>query len=198
MAPMEAPSPTDEALMQRYAAGEVAAFDELYGRYELPLWRYLLRHSGDRAAAEELAQDVWFTVAREAPRFRVDGRFTPWLYTLARNRLIDRLRTLTRHASLDAPGEAEPDTPLVELLADTRGTTPEQDLDRDEQGRAILAALEQLPQEQREAFVLQVDAGLSVEEIATITGTGFETAKSRLRYARERLKALLRDHAWTT
>ena len=194
---MTAPGITDEALVQRYAAGEVAAFDELYGRHERPLWRYLLRECGDRAAAEELAQEVWFAVAREAPRFRPDGRFTAWLYTFARNRAIDRLRTLKRHVSLDeSPDDGA--APLVERLADASGSTPEQDFDRAEQRRAILAALDRLPDEQREAFVLQVDSGLSVEEIATITGTGFETAKSRLRYARERLKAMLREAAWTS
>jgi RNA polymerase sigma-70 factor, ECF subfamily len=194
MAPMEAPATTDEALLRRYAAGEVAAFDLLYGRHELPLWRYILRRSGDRAAADELAQEVWFAVAREATRFRSDGRFRPWLYTMARNRVIDRARTAKWHTSLDvAPAGSE--IPLVEQLIDERVRTPEQALESGEQGRAVLAALEQLPPEQRESFILQVDAGLTVEEIAAVTGTRFETAKSRLRYARERLKSLLQDFA---
>lgn len=192
---------TDEALLRRYAAGEAAAFDALYERHEQPLWRYVLRHARDRAAAEEIAQDVWFAVAREAPRFRPDGRSTPWLYTMARNRVIDRVRTTHRHASLEETGTAGEDGPgsaLAERLADEDAPTPETQAEREEQGRAILAALGQLPAEQREAFVLQADSGLSVEEIAAVTGCGFETAKSRLRYARERLRALLRDHAWTS
>lgn len=64
-----------------------------------------------------------------------------------------------------------------------------------DQGQAILAALAILPAEQREAFVLQAESGMSVEQIASVTGTSFETAKSRLRYARDKLKALLRDYA---
>jgi len=194
MAPMEAPASTDEALLQRYAGGDASAFDELYARHELPLWRYVLRSSRDRAAAEELTQEVWFAVAREAGRFGAEARFVPWLYTVARNRLIDRVRTTRRQVSLDEPAN-EDGAPRVEALVDPSGATPEVEVETIEQGRAILAALDALPVEQREAFVLQADAGLTVEEIATVTGTGFETAKSRLRYARERLKALLRAYA---
>jgi RNA polymerase sigma-70 factor (ECF subfamily) len=175
---------TDEALMSRYAAGDATAFDQLYERHELPLWRYILRHSGNRANAEELMQEVWFAVAREAARFRVDAKFTSWLYTMARNRIIDRHRT--SHAGVDDE---------VDSMTDERSPSPLQAAEQAELGQSILAALDRLPREQREAFVLQADSGLSVEEIATVTGTTFETAKSRLRYARERLKDLLREHA---
>jgi len=175
---------TDEALMGRYVAGDVPAFDTLYERHELPLWRYILRHSGNRANAEELMQDVWFAVAREAPRFRTDAKFTSWLYTMARNRIIDRYRTSHGHVAAD-----------MEMLVDEHSPSPLQAAEQAELGELILVALDRLPREQREAFVLQVDSGLSVEQIATVTGTTFETAKSRLRYARDRLKDLLREHA---
>jgi len=184
----------DELLIARYAAGDTVAFDELYARHEQPLWRYLLRQCASRATAEELMQDVWFAVAREAPRFRPEGRFTPWLYAIARHRAIDQLRGLRRHASLDDTADDE-SLPLGESLADERSPQPADDAERGEQRDAILAALQQLPALQREAFVLQADCGLGLEEIATITGTSFETAKSRLRYAREKLKLLLRDYA---
>jgi len=183
----------DEALIARYAAGDAAAFEQLYARHELPLWRYVLRQCASRATAEELVQEVWFAVAREAPRFRRDGRFTPWLYTIARHRLIDQLRGIRRHDSLDdADGEGRP---LAERLPDEQSPQPFDEAERGEQRDAILAALDQLPALQREAFVLQADCDLGLEEIATITGTSFETAKSRLRYARDKLKALLRDYA---
>lgn len=175
---------TDEALMSRYAAGDVPAFDQLYLRHELPLWRYILRHSGNRSTAEELMQEVWFAVAREATRFRRDARFTSWLYTMARNRIIDRYRTSHPHVGVE-----------TELLADELSPSPLQAASDAELGASLVAALNSLPREQREAFVLQVDSGLSVEEIATVTGTTFETAKSRLRYARDRLRTLLREHA---
>jgi RNA polymerase sigma factor (sigma-70 family) len=179
---MDASATSDEALMQRYVAGEVAAFDALYERHELPLWRYVLRHCGNRATAEEIMQDVWFAVARQATQFRPDARFTSWLYTMARNRVIDRHRTSHVHPGLDGT-EAD------------RSPSPAEAAEQSQMGQTILAALDQLPREQREAFVLQVDAGLTVEQIASITGTSFETTKSRLRYARDRLRDLLREHA---
>jgi RNA polymerase sigma factor (sigma-70 family) len=192
---MDSASTTDEALLLRYAAGEVAAFEMLYQRHERPLWRYLLRHGGaERALAEELAQEVWFAVAREAPRFRPDGRFCSWLYAIARHRLIDAARKRRAVVSLDAPVPGT-DEPLIDGIADETAANPERQAERAEQGRALLAALAELPEEQREAFVLQVDADLAIDEIATVTGTRFETVKSRLRYARERLRALLREHA---
>jgi RNA polymerase sigma-70 factor (ECF subfamily) len=191
---MNSAAPTDETLVARYAAGDVAAFAALYERHELPLWRFLVRLCRDRATAEDLMQETWFAVTREAPRFRPDGRFAPWLYTIARHRVIDRHRITRATISLDATGTDDDDTPAMQL-ADERSLTPLAVSEQVEQGGAILAALARLPQEQREAFVLQAEGDLSVEEIAEVTGTTFETAKSRLRYARDKLKALLREHA---
>jgi RNA polymerase sigma factor (sigma-70 family) len=191
---MSSAAPTDEALVARYAAGDVGAFEVLYERHEQPLWRFLLRLCRDRAAAEELMQETWFAVTREAARFRVEARFAPWLYSIARHRVIDRHRAARATESLDVVNAAG-DEPLIALLADERSPSPPAVTERIDQGRAILAALGQLPLEQRDAFLLQVEGGLSVEEIAQATGTSFETAKSRLRYARDKLKALLRDHA---
>lgn len=187
---------SDEALIARYAAGDVAAFDALYARHEAPLWRFLLRLCRDRATAEELTQETWFAVAREAPRFRADGRFMPWLYTIARNRVIDRHRQTRPLVSLDAaPAGADDDAPLLARLPDDTAATPEAGSAQLELGAALLAALQRLPDAQREVFLLQVEADLTVEDIATVTGTTFETAKSRLRYARDKLRVLLQEYA---
>ncbi len=191
---MSSAAPTDEALIARHAAGDVAAFEVLYERHELPLWRYLLRQCRDRATAEELMQETWFAVTREAARFHPDGRFAPWLYTIARHRVIDRHRASRPTESLDATGTGD-EEPLAARLADEASPSPLAASERMDQGQAILAALNRLPPEQREAFVLQAEGDLSVEDIARVTGTTFETAKSRLRYARYKLKALLRDYA---
>lgn len=191
---MSAAAPTDETLVARHAAGDVAAFELLYERHELPLWRYLVRLCRDRGTAEELMQETWFTVAREAPRFRPDGRFTPWLYTIARHRVIDRHRAARPMQSLDDTG-TDGAEPLAGRIADEDSPSPLAVSEQLDQGAAILAALQRLPAEQREAFVLQAEGGFSVAEIAQVTGTTFETAKSRLRYARDKLKVLLREHA---
>jgi RNA polymerase sigma factor (sigma-70 family) len=185
---------SDEALITRYAAGDVAAFDQLYSRHELPVWRFLLRQCRQRATAEELHQETWLAVAREAPRFRPEARFATWLYAIARHRLIDRLRATRPQVSLDTVIGDDGET-AAHSLRDELNPTPPESAERLEQGEAILAALAHLPAEQREAFLLQAEGGLSVGEIATATGTGFETAKSRLRYARDRLKLMLQDYA---
>jgi RNA polymerase sigma factor (sigma-70 family) len=194
IARMELSAPTDEALMSRFAQGDSAAFEQLYERHELPVWRFIFRSCRNRATADDLMQEVWFAVAREAHRYRTGARFTTWLYTIARNRVIDSHRTARHHASLD---EAVDDdgAPLIEQLADPAARSPLQDLERAQIDRAILQAVDQLPPEQREAFLLQAEVGLSVEEIAEVAATNFETTKSRLRYARTKLRQLLQDYA---
>ena len=181
---------SDESLMQRFGSGEALAFDELYRRHELKVWRFLERSVRDRAAADDLMQDVWFAVAREAPRYRPTAKFTTWLFTLARNRMIDWLRAARPTVRLDDPDEPAP----IEALSDPK-PGPLAVAEAAEQGEAILAALEALPHPQREAFLLQADGDLRLEEIASVTGSSFETTKSRLRYARGRLRQLLAEYA---
>jgi RNA polymerase sigma-70 factor (ECF subfamily) len=176
---------SDEALMQRFAVGDAPAFDTLYQRHEMKLWRYLRRGVGEQATAEELMQEVWFTVAREAPRYRPVAKFTTWLFTLAHHRLIDHWRTRRPHAPLEA----------VEELIEDDSPTPLQQLQSQQQAAALLTAVEQLPPEQRAAFLLQAEGEMSVEDIATTMGVSFETTKSRLRYARARLRQLLQECA---
>src|ERR1700689_4386041 len=95
---------SDETLMARYGRGDVAAFELLYRRHEMRIWRYLERNVGNRATADELMQEVWFAVARDAARYEPSAKFTTWLFTIAHNRMIDSIRTSRRHASLDDLG----------------------------------------------------------------------------------------------
>ena len=186
-------------MMLRYAAGDAAAFDVLYTRHAVRAWRYLLRHVGERAVADELLQDVWFAVARQAPRYQVTARFRTWLFTLAHNRMVDHLRTRRLHHSLDAPAGGDGDAADAPALAATwaadSGFGPLRQLQGREQATALLDAIAQLPVEQRDAFLLQAEAGMSVQEIAAATNVAFETAKSRLRYARQTLRRLLQEYA---
>jgi len=184
---------TDEALMARYGRGDAAAFELLYRRHEMRIWRYLERNVGNRATADELMQEVWFAVARDAARYEPSARFTTWLFTIAHNRMIDSIRTSRRQVSLETLGY-EAESVVRQLTADLRAGPLAAAVARDQAG-ALLQALEKLPGEQREAFLLQVEGDLSVEEIAAITESSFETAKSRLRYARAKLRELLQEHA---
>lgn len=188
-----APSPedTDETLMLRYAGGDMGAFDALYARHELAVWRFVFRSVKVQAVADDLLQDVWFAVARNAAHYEVKAKFRTWLFTLAHHRLVDHLRTAKNHTSLDASDDEE--RSLADTLAADSGYGPVRQLQSREQATALIAAVEQLPLEQREAFLLQAEGDLSVQEIAEATGVHFETAKSRLRYARASLRQHLKE-----
>ncbi|WP_245213721.1 sigma-70 family RNA polymerase sigma factor [Rhodoferax sp. AJA081-3] len=187
---------TDESLMLRYAAGNLQAFNLLYERHEMGVWRYVFRSVRVQAVADDLLQDVWFALARQAPHYQPTAKFKTWLFTLAHNRLVDYFRTAKQHVSLDGDDETEHDSvALVQTLAANSGFGPLRRLESKEQAKALLDAIEELPFAQREAFMLQAEAGMDVQEIAKTTGVSFETAKSRLRYARSRLKELLQEYA---
>ena len=184
---------TDEALMLGFAGGDMAAFDTLYNRHELAVWRFVFRSVKVQAVADDLLQDVWFAVARNASGYEVKAKFRTWLFTLAHHRLVDYLRTAKNHMSLDATDDAA--RSLVDTLAADSGFGPLRQLQSREQASALIEAVEQLPAEQRQAFLLQAEGELSVQEIAEATGVNFETAKSRLRYARASLRQLLQEFA---
>jgi RNA polymerase sigma factor (sigma-70 family) len=190
--PDEAAADSDESLMLRYAGGDLSAFDRLYSRHELTVWRFVFRSIRVQAVADDLLQDVWFAVARQATAYQPTAKFRTWLFTMAHNRMVDYFRTTKNHASLD---DGEDGQSLQETLAADSGFGPVRQLQSSEQAQALIAAIEALPRQQREAFLLQAEAGLSVEEIATATSVNFETAKSRLRYARSSLRQQLQEFA---
>ena len=181
--------------MQRYAGGDMEAFDTLYGRHELAVWRFVFRSVKIQAVADDLLQDVWFAVARNAATYEARAKFRTWLFTLAHNRLVDHLRTAKHHASLDEEGSEEGRSGLADTLAADSGFGPVRQLQSREQAAALIAAVEQLPFDQRQAFLLQAEGDLGVQEIAEATGVNFETAKSRLRYARTSLRQQLQEFA---
>lgn len=176
----------DEDLMLAYRAGDAAAFDALYARHKGGVFRYLRRQTGNAPVAEELFQDVWMRVIDARARYEPQAKFSTWLYTIAHNRLMDHFRSGKRAALVSY--DDEDDRP-PEPVADT--PQPEETLARKQDAARLLAAIDALPAAQREAFVLQQEGDLSVEEIAAATGVNRETAKSRLRYAMAKLRAQL-------
>jgi len=186
---------TDEALMLAWQAGDASAFDLIYHRHRGGVFRYLLRHCRDRATAEELHQDVWLKLILARASFDAAARFRSWLYSVARNRMIDhwRMSHAQRHISLDDEGRSDA---VGDLLEDTNpAMNPQFGANALQEGAMLVAALEALPAAQRDAFLLHVEAGLAVGEIATLTSAPAETVKSRLRYAYRRLRAVLGDPA---
>jgi RNA polymerase sigma-70 factor (ECF subfamily) len=179
------PSPSDEDLMERYRDGDAGAFDTLYGRHKGGVFRYLARQCGNSGVAEELFQEVWMNVIRARANYTVQAKFTTYLYKIAHNRLIDHYRT--QGAGALASFDAD-DGPVLEEVAGARGEDPAVSADARQQARHLLQLIDGLPPAQREAFLLQQESDMSVEEIAQATGVSRETAKSRLRYAIVKLR----------
>ncbi|HEY6105676.1 MAG TPA: RNA polymerase sigma factor [Anaeromyxobacteraceae bacterium] len=177
---------SDEKLMARYQAGDVAAFEVLLGRHRGPVFSFLVRLSGDRARAEDLVQETWLKVVSAAPRWERRARFTTWLYTIARHLALDEARRAAHcRPAADPPGGAPAPEPAAPDPAPDRAA--ESALLRPK----LEAALAALPEEQREVFLLREYAGLPFQEIARVTGAPENTVKSRMRYALEGLRRAL-------
>lgn len=175
---------SDETLMLLYREGEADAFDMLYARHKGPLYRYLLRQLHDVTLAEELFQDIWMRLIDARERYEPRASFRTFLYHLAHNRLVDHYRRSGHILNLD-------DDCLEGLPAESVWQ-PEVQADGQEAISVLLAQIQALPEEQRETFLLKEEAGLTLDEIASITNVNRETAKSRLRYAVRRLREGLR------
>ncbi len=182
--------------MVRYQRGDRQAFATLVQRYKRPIFNFILRHLRQPALAEEVTQDVFMRVVQKAAEFKHEARFSTWLYTIARNLSVDHLRKLAlrRHPSLDQPRGPDDSRTLLDAVSDPH---PSASVDRSavstEVGATIVSAVDQLPAEQREVFLLREIANLPFKEIASITGVPENTVKSRMRYALDRLREALSE-----
>ena len=179
----------DSALMLRYRDGDVAAFEVLYRRHNDALYRYLLRLSRHPDTADDVFQDVWSKIIKARATYRPTAKFATFLYRVAHNCFIDYLRRNKRHTHSEfIDPEQQPDP----------GEAPEYLTERGLARRRLNAALFNLPDEQREVFLLHEEAGLSLDQIAAIMDSNRETTKSRLRYAINKLRAAIDEPAETT
>ncbi|MEE2786600.1 MAG: RNA polymerase sigma factor [Myxococcota bacterium] len=187
---------SDEELMERYRDGDIDAFERLLNRHEHKMFGFLHRKIGDRQKAHDLLQDVFLRVIRSAPQYRRKSRFTTWLYTIARNLVVDELRRMShrRHRSLNAPLTPGDRTGLEDKLpgrsADGFMTT-----DGAQIKARINDALNQLSEAQREVFIMRELMNLSFKEIGEVIGISENTVKSRMRYALDNLRLALADYA---
>ena len=186
----------DQALMTAYRGGDASAFEILYRRHKGPVYRYLLRQCNNPAIAEEIFHEAWLGLIKAKDRYEPTAKFTTYLYHLAHNRLIDYYRR--QAAGIPISYDDDPD-PLMERQADVAEHEPENELDRQRLTKKLLGLIADLPDAQREAFLLREEAGMSIEEIAVATGVNAETAKSRLRYAVAKLRSGMQttDHRGT-
>ncbi len=189
----------DEDLMVRYAAGDVASFEVLLERHRTPVFNFVLRSCRRKDVAEELLQEIFLRVVKQAGGYKRKAKFTTWLYTIARNLCIDHARRMThrQEKSLDEPagGRSAGDTtgaPLVSLVPD-KGSGPESLLADRQFAGALYEALDELPEEQREVFLMRERQNLKFREIAQIVGVPENTVKSRMRYALEYLRERLQE-----
>jgi len=182
-------SPEDSTLLLRYRDGDVAAFEILYRRHNDALYRYLLRLCRHRENADDIFQEVWGKIIKSADRYRPTAKFSTFLYRIAHNCFIDHLRRNRRHlhaVDVDPDSQSDPGDPL-DMIA-------ERNLARER----LELALRQLPDEQRTVFLLHEESGLDLDEIALLTDCNRETAKSRLRYAVQKLRRAIADAVETT
>jgi RNA polymerase sigma-70 factor (ECF subfamily) len=191
---------SDEALMIRYQRGDKGAFTALVRRHQGALYNFAFRQLRLQSAAEDVVQEAFVRVVQNAADFKHEARFTTWVYTITRNLCIDhmRKRALRRHASLDdsragdgAHGDGGPT--LGEQTADSKASV-EREATGSELKERIVKALDTLPDEQREVFLLREIAGMPFKEIAEVTGIAENTVKSRMRYALERLQEALAEY----
>ncbi|MEX0708953.1 MAG: sigma-70 family RNA polymerase sigma factor [Woeseia sp.] len=178
------PPVNDAELMLRYKRGDLAAFETLYRRHNDALYRYLLRLSRNPDTAADVFQDAWSKIIASRDRYRPTATFRTFLFRVAHNCFIDQLRRSQRRPPA---GEKDPDT-LEAPLSDPLGHAS-----MSEDRARLLSALNTLPEAQQHAFLLHQEAGLSIAQIAEATGVNKETAKSRLRYAMNKLKRLLQQ-----
>lgn len=194
------PAPADESddqLMAAFAAGGADAFDKLYQRHHAALYRFLRRLLGTACAAQvdEVFQDSWLKVVQQRAAWSPQGAsFRTWLFTLAHHRAVDCLRKSGREVPLpendDAPWEPAAGAAWTAWPAAGEVGSEEQAFWR-AAGQRLLACLEGLPAEQRAVFLLHHDDELPLAELAQVLELGFETAKSRLRYAMGKLRTCM-------
>lgn len=191
--PMELPlaatatrAPSDEDLIHAFLGGDLGGIDLLVTRYERPLFAFIVRITGRPDIAADLFQETFVRVVRHAGSFGGRSRFKTWLYTIASNLCRSRAPREARETGLslvDAAGRPD------------GGSGPERRVLDDEVGRRVARAVEGLPVEQREVFVLKVYDELSFPEIAEVVGRPVGTTKSQMRAAVLRLRDELSDMA---
>jgi RNA polymerase sigma-70 factor (ECF subfamily) len=185
--------PTDAQLLRDYERGNVQAFDELVARYKGALHGYLRSMTGNTADAEDIFQETWLRVIRNSRSFR-SGAFNAWLWCIARNLLIDRLRRLRPTVSLnDESGEG---SALGDSLAAT-APDPATQMATEDLARLIAAAVAELPPDLRDMFLLRTQTGLSFAEIAKMRKVPLNTALGRMHYAMQHMRRKL-GPVWAT
>ena len=188
------PPDDDAALVEAHIAGDPGAFGELFRRHRDRLWAVALRTTGNPEDAADALQDAMVSAFRRADSFRGDAAVTTWLHRIVVNASLDRLRRRKVRAADALPDDLEERAARGDVLAGSAGDAePEATVLSGERRRRVLAALEELPPDQKAALVLVDMEGYPVAEAAEILDVPSGTIKSRCARGRARLAALLPD-----
>ena len=187
----------DEQLMLAYARGSAAAFDELYARHEGALYRFVRRLLGHALAAQadEVFQDTWLRIVAARDSFQPQGAaWRTWAFTIAHNAAMDRLRVSGRETVPEGRDDGSDPLEWLQATLDMSHPSTEDAAHWRAAGQQLLHCLDELPDAQRAAFLLHHEDGASIEDLAQRLGLQFETAKSRLRYALQKLRGCMRHY----
>jgi RNA polymerase sigma-70 factor (ECF subfamily) len=196
------PDPDDGRLVRRVAGGDEAAFMTLYDRHSDALYGTTVRFLRDRESAAEVLQDVFVAIWQRAAQYDPrSGTVAGWLFGIARNRAIDRLRAEARRPRSAYGWASGPDAPDAADLLDRAGRwqrrspdgDPVLELDRSWTRALVRTTLAEMPADERDVVVLAYDQALSQSEIAARLGLPIGTVKSRTRRALARLRGRLAD-----
>ena len=176
--------PTDEALYVALLGGDASAFDELYRRYERPLFGFILRQLGDRSEAEDVFHEAFMATLKQPKQERELASFRAWIFQVARNLCLNRIRSRKRAALvLEVEARSAEPTPQAEHL-----------LSASEAPAALARAVVELPEPLARVYELRI-AGLSYQQIARVLELPLGTVKSRMHELVARLRKEIRP--WT-
>lgn len=173
---------TDSELMARVRDGELEQLSELFERHQRRLFGFFLRLAGDRAAAEDLVQEVFVRMLKYRHTFKSEADFTPWMFGVARNAAVDHYRSRPREQQ-EPENVPEPAAPLVD---------PVERLDRRQRTATLQAALHRLPEEKRELLLLARFGEMKYESIGELLGISVGAVKVRVHRAMKELREAYR------
>ena len=174
----------DQKLIRLFLKGDESAFENLYMRYKKSLYGFLNNLIKNSADADEIFSDTWIKVINQLPKYRDDGKFSAWLFRIARNAFYDRCRRKSTTGELELD-EAILDETMISLVP-----SPDRAMGSEELGKLIVDGLDELQLEQREVFLLR-QQDLSFKEIADIQSCSINTVLSRMQYALKNLRCYL-------
>lgn len=187
---------SDAYLVARALEGELPSFEKLVSRYQNRIVGYSARMLNDQDEAEDVAQEVFIKAYRSLHTFRGDASFSTWIYRIATNLCIDRLRSRKRRPqqaySLDDPLDKEEDSGGRDIA--DYSAEPNREVEREELRRRVRQVMAEMPEKMRTILVMCDMQGMSYEEIAKVLDCPIGTVKSRLFHARADLGRRLRPY----